>query len=299
MNAAIQLSHDRGYIGGANVAGIMGISPFRTPLDEYLTITGQAPDTEETQQRFFARRKALEPFAEEVLQQVTGLSIIRHNVRYRDDHHDYMRAEIDFETADGGNGEIKTVHPMAAASWGDPSESEPPPYVTAQAMHGMGIKGSRFCRVMGLVGFDDARIYLVERDDELVDLIRTRMQAFWNQHVLKGRPPQPVSREDLLYFYSRDTGAATEATPEVAEAMAELREIKGQSKRLDDRGDVLKLQIQQHMKSATTLLIDGKPAASWKHQETRRLDSKALEIQHPDIVEAFRKTTETRVFRVK
>ena len=53
------------------------------------------------------------------------------------------------------------------------------------------------------------------------------------------------------------------------------------------------------MKYSTHLLIDGQVAASWKHQETRRLDTKALEIQHPDIVEAFRKTTETRVFRVK
>ena len=41
MSAQLQQAHSRaGYCGGANIAGILGISPFRTPLDEYLLISG-------------------------------------------------------------------------------------------------------------------------------------------------------------------------------------------------------------------------------------------------------------------
>lgn len=117
MNAQLQpLSPTRGYVGGGNIAGILGLSPFKSPLDEYLTITNELPvEISPAKRKFFDRRKALEPFAAECFTQATGLQIVRRNEHYDDAEFDWMKAEIDFETDDGGNGETKTVHRLGFA----------------------------------------------------------------------------------------------------------------------------------------------------------------------------------------
>lgn len=61
MNAQLQpLSPTRGYCGGGNIAGILGLSPFRTPLDEYLLIVNELQDelTPEKAEFFEDRREA-------------------------------------------------------------------------------------------------------------------------------------------------------------------------------------------------------------------------------------------------
>jgi len=293
------LSATRGYIGGGNCAGIMGLSPFKSPLDEYLVITGEVEDNTAAQEKFFARRKAFEPVAADFFQIETGLQIVQRNVRYVDHEHDFLRAEIDFETSDGGNGETKTVHPLAASQWGDPSENEPPPYVTAQVMHGLGITGKPHAWVHAMVGFDDDRVFRIERADDLIATIREREISFWQHNILPRRMPQPVSVEDLLLLYKRDSGRAVEADPEIVSQVLELLELRQQSKLLASKQELAELAIKTFMRDASTLTIRGLPAITWKAQDRTSLDTDSLREAYPEIYDQFKTTTSTRVLRIK
>ena len=117
-------------------------TPFRTPLDEYLLIVNELQD-ELTPEKaeFFEDRRDLEPWAAKKFTRKTGLAVVRANERYSDAEFPWAKAEVDFETEDGSNGETKTVHPNAVSGWGDPETEEPPLYVTAQAMWGLGVTG--------------------------------------------------------------------------------------------------------------------------------------------------------------
>ena len=173
------LSETRGYVGGGNIAGILGLSPFKTPLDEYLTITGDEAEISDAQREFFDDRRDLEPWAAKKFTRRTGLAIVRTNERYDDAEFPWAKAEIDFEPEGDCNGETKTVHPNAVSAWGDPDAGdEPPLYVTAQAMWGLGVTDRQLCYVQVLIGFDDQRIYRVERDDELIAEIRRQTHDF-------------------------------------------------------------------------------------------------------------------------
>ena len=221
MNA--QLHPTRGYIGGGNIASILGLSPFRTPLDEYLLIVNERQD-ELTPEKaeFFEDRRDLEPWAAKKFTRKTGLPVCRTNQRYTDAEFPHFRAEIDFEVYttpnldEEANGETKSVHPNAVGAWGKPDEGdEPPLYVTAQAMWGLGITGRARCYVQALIGFDDYRVYVVERDDELIATIRQKAADFWRFHVLPRRPPPPTNVEDLLRLYPRDSGRPVEASADI------------------------------------------------------------------------------------
>lgn len=298
MNAQLAPAptNTRHYIGGGNIAGILGLSPFKTPLQEYLTIIGEEEAPTEDQLDFFARRKALEPFAIELFKRrMPGRDIARANERYTDREHAFLKAEIDAETDDGENVEIKSVHPLAAAAWGPAETDELPAYVAAQAMHGLMVTGRRVCYPVAMIGFDDFRVYRVERDEETIAGLREHAVAFWRNHVEPMVPPEPMTSEDVLRLFEHDNGMSIEATDEITVAFAELRECK----RAEKRGKKLAEQIKVYMGENTTLTISGEPVATWKTQSSRRFDEKAFGAAHPDLLELFKRDSSCRVLRLK
>lgn len=295
MLKAPLLSPRRGYIGGGNAAGILGLSPFKSPLGEFLTITGQDDETPEDHERFFARRKALEPFATVAFEQATGLTIETSNQRYTDSEHSFIRAEIDAEASDSSNLEIKTVHPMAANQWGDSGSDDLPLYVTAQAMHGLMVRPKQYAWVVALIGFDDTRVYRVHRDEEAIAMLRAREVLFWNDHVLPMIQPEPSSLSDVLRAFKQDSGRSVEADESAARAWARIKELAPLVKEQEELKDQLKL----YMRDATTLTSDGKALATWKTQEQRRFSEKAFAEAHADLHEQFKQTNSIRVLRIK
>jgi putative phage-type endonuclease len=301
MNAVsvLTLSPSRGYIGGGNVAGILGCSPYKSPLDEFLVITGQADDVTAEREAFFERRKGLEPWAGKVFERRTGIKVVARNVRYTDDEFDFLRAEIDFETDDGGNGETKTVHPLAARDWGDSDTDDMPVYVTAQAMHGLMVTGRQFAWIHALIGFDDDRVYRVDRDDETIAAIRQQEVTFWNDHILPLAPPEPKTLDDLKRLFPRDVGTSIEADGSALEAYNRLRELKAQAKPLEAEIEAAETAVKLILRDASALTLDGKSLLTWKAQSANRFDQKAFAASYPELFEQFKTTTEMRVLRVR
>lgn len=262
------MSEGRGYIGGGSIAGALGLSPFQTPLDVYCEITGEmhqgiAPEKRE----FFDRRKAWEPMARDIFQVKTGAKIVRFNERYTMPAEPWAKAEIDAETDDDANVEFKSLRPEVRWMWDDPGEDgmahEPPLYVTAQAMWGLGITAKHGCWVHAL-DLDDDLIYWVERDNELVLNIFDQATRFWHNHIEKRRPPLPVDVGDILRLYGRGTERAVEATDEVKEALAARAKAVSNIKLQDADQLKAELVIKQFMRDASVLTINGKQAATWK-----------------------------------
>jgi predicted phage-related endonuclease len=157
------------------------------------------------------------------------------------------------------------VHPNAVSGWGDPDAGEEPPlYVTAQAMWGLGVTGRSLCYVQALIGFDDHRVYEIHRDDELIAEIRRQAERFWKYHVLPRRPPPPTNVEDLLRLYPRGTGRAVEADTETQLAMTELHALRQRIKLLEAQKAVEEFKIKGFMRDATTLTAGGIAIATWK-----------------------------------
>jgi predicted phage-related endonuclease len=257
----------RGYIGGSSIPGILGVSPFRTPLDEYLNITGEADTSPSPEDRaFFDDRKEWEPIAFKRFERVTGMKILRTNVRYDDPNLPWAKAEIDFEPSDVDNGETKTSRPELAYQWGVPGVDEPPLYVTAQAMWGLGVTrhlGKQHTYVQRF-GLDENDIYHVDADDALIIDIRDRAAFFWKHHIEKRRPPQPSTLDDVLKLYGRGTDRAVEASDDIKDAL----EARAKAMNTIAIHDAIKLQaeleIKKFMRDASVLTIGGRVVATWK-----------------------------------
>ncbi len=202
------------YIGGSDIAAILGISPWKTATDLWLDKT-TPPREDGHNARAKTRGTRLEPYIVDMIREEHGLEIVARNERYVDAEVPYFAAEIDAETIDE-NVEIKTVHPFKAKEWGDLQTDQLPLHYVAQVQWGLGIRRKERCRVFALIG-DDLRPYVVERDDETIAAMREKAAEFWQRYVRANlRPPMDYADsktlDTLRRLYPGTDGTTLEAT---------------------------------------------------------------------------------------
>ena len=263
------------FIGGSDAAAILGVSPWKSEFALYQEKTGEyQEEITPTKQRIFNRGKRWEPIVIEMLvdeleDRGHDVQIITRNERYVDPEHGFLAAEIDLELMLDGehvNGEMKTVHPFAAKDWGEQDTDEIPIYYTAQVAHGQMVTGRNKTIVAALIGADDLRVHEVNRDDELIEIIRTKEFQFW-ERVQHRIPPQPTTAEDINRLYRIDAGTIMEADEQLIELIAQASNTKANLKAAETRLDVLITQIKARMGEAALLMHNGQKIVSWKNNK--------------------------------
>ncbi|MDR3015235.1 MAG: YqaJ viral recombinase family protein [Delftia acidovorans] len=302
--------HDRAkYLGGSDIAAVLGISPWKTPLDLYLDKI--KPRAEGERKQVLTRGIRWEGVVSEMLVERLeadghSVEIVGSNNRYRDPQHDFMAAEIDFEVRlDGAdeitNVELKTVHPFKMKEWGESDTDHMPTHYTAQVMWGLGVTGRKSGILAALFGADELRAYPVDRDEETVQALRSRGADFWGNHVRAGVPPDPISIRDTDRLFSEDGAAdALQADPALSEWLMRMRFIRAEIKAREAEAEVLEFQIRKAMGTNTQVLMpNGKAACEWKVRTGSYIDEAELKKAHPKIARQFTRKWEKRVFNLK
>lgn len=338
----------RRFIGGGDAAAIVGVSPWMTPLDLFYKKISDAPESlDEKKAKFFRNRKDMEPIIARRLEReygvvVTTLSLDETPNRYRDQEYDFMAAEIDFEfrmtplvramfpdrhdfaaIPDGTlcNGELKTVHPLAAAKWGDAGSEDLPIEYAAQGEWGLGVTRRPACLVAALFGLDDLLCFPVMADQATIAGMRAKAVRFWTEHVLTGIPPDPINVADVLKLYAGFRGRPVDLSDDAYEALRSLDVVRKTITTYEaDKAELewriarcVAFQWNAELQSTSSkpakpmigaeenaiLMYDGGAAGSWNRQSRRGLDLDRLRAEEPDIAAAYATESQFRVFRLK
>lgn len=308
----------RTFVGGSDVAAVLGVSPWKTPLDLYDEKISAEP-IPDLDKPVFKRGKrwegaALEMLLEALADNGTIAKVIATNRVYHDEEHPWMRCEIDAELLIDGqifNVEIKTVSVFASKDWGEGETDEVPIHYQSQAMQGLGITGRRTCIVGALFGADKLVPYFIDRDEATIKGMRERIAHFWHNHVQARIAPEPQNLADILKLFAATNGVPVEATPEIRAAVDALRDIRSQIKRLeeDEKDQVFtiadfvrkewKLAKDEQPKDNALLIVNGTAILSWAKQRGSSLDQKKLKVEHPEIVKDYTREHWFRVMRPK
>lgn len=224
--------------------------------------------------------------------------IAKRGERYLDPELPYIAAEIDAEAESGENIEIKTCSPFKAREWGEQQTDAIPVHYTAQAMHGLMVTGKQVCVFGVLIGADDFRVYRVERDDETIAAIREREVQFWEM-VTNLTPPPLTAVSDVMRIFDRDAGTGIEADGKALDALLQLRELQARKKELSDEIEFAEQKLKIFMQDNSYISLQGKQLATWRTQSSTRFDIAAFKEAHPALYDAFKKTSKSRVFRIK
>jgi putative phage-type endonuclease len=297
MDKAQWLEERKKGIGGSDAGAVLGVSPWKTPLQVYLEKRGEAPGIEDNEYMKWGRN--LEPLIRQEYANQTGREVIVPGEILHHPRYGWMLANLD--GAVNGNSPVKRVLEIKTArsadGWGEPGTDEIPDHYQAQVQHYMIVTGYPVADVAVLIGGSDFRLYEVPADPELHELMIEKEAAFWEQ-VQKGIEPDPVNAADIKAKFGRKSiSEAVQASAEVAEAIDRLRQIKSLKKEEDE----LKAIIQGHMGFADTLVDNGKVLATWKAGKPPiRFDAAGFKAEYPDLYTQFAKPGEAaRRFLIK
>lgn len=302
------MSHDRSrFLGGSDVAAVLGVSHYRTPLELWQEKTGRKvfkADPEETRRK--SRGQKLEPFivemaVEKLREQGHTVEIITRNARYFDPSLPFLSCEIDAELEVDGqevNFDAKSASGAARQRWGEEGTDQVPLEYAAQFMHGLGITARPKTLVAALRSFDDVELYEVPRDELTIQAMREKCVLFWRDCVEADRPPDPITFADCRELWPEGNGKRVEATEEVLALIDELRQVADRKKALANREEWLRFELARFMGPAEVISKGVRDLVSWAAETRSDFDEKAFRREHPDWVALFTKPRTTRVLRI-
>lgn len=335
---AVWLEGRRTGIGGSDVAAVLGLNPWKTPLDVWNDKLGLSEDKGMSEPAYWGT--VLEDTVAREFQQRTGMKVQKVTHQFVDPECDWMIANIDraiinreiakkvrplldveeIERYANITGverpintdiafEAKTANAFTADLWGPSQELEIrqnnlrtehviPLYYETQIQWYCGILKLKGMYLAVLIGGSDFRMYWVDARPDVFQVIKEKCSAFWNNHVLTKTPPEPINIDDVLQLYGKSNGKAVEAKGDLAIDYGEYARIAGEIKELKKQQDALKTRIAISMKDNEILTLDGKKVLTYKTQTSKRFDSDSFRNDHLDDYYDYLKESSTRVMRV-
>lgn len=272
-----QLVERRKFLGGSECAAALGMSNWFTALDLYKSKIGEGDPIEETIPMMVGT--ALEPVTLALFekQNESGLTISDRQLQVVDPDWPVRRSTLDARASDRG-----VVQAKASGLWGEwgKKEDEVPQYAIYQTHHEMACCGATHAWVPVILSQREFRIYRVERNEELIQLITAGEKEFWDC-VVSHTPPAPRTAEDLRYLYPVDVGTSIVASDDIYKLALECAKTKEKRKELEKLEETQTFTIKNFMKMAAILLdARGDPLFTYKSNKEKRMDVTAFRKDH-------------------
>jgi putative phage-type endonuclease len=212
---AAWLERRRRGIGASEIAAVMGLSPFATPLDVYASKLGLTPDQPETMPMRIGT--ALEPTLKRLYEEETGHAVPWTQVEMESAYHPFLIATLDGVRDDNRVIEFKSAGSGRARELGEDGSDELPDHWILQGHHQLMVHDSDTMDFAVLTGGRslDFRIFTVRRDERVCAAILEAARAFWDM-VLSRNPPPISAPSDVRHLPRLGLSGESVALDEVA-----------------------------------------------------------------------------------
>lgn len=250
---------DARKIGGSDVAALVGLSPWATPLTVYARIvSGQATNDSPA----LRRGRLMEPVIRAMYAADNGVELLGPaSLAHPMNRH--VRASLDDVARRQGHGrhavEYKSVWPSEVGAWGKAGTDEVPDYYATQVHWYLGIgfesgaieEDTADVAALMLGVEETPRVYRVRHDREVYEWLMDAAQRFWFDHVEPRKPPTPTmpAREAeaarRLYRAEREPLATFDALPpEDKAAVLAYAEARRAAKAAEDERDAAEVRLK-------------------------------------------------------
>lgn len=190
------LTNRQDGIGSSDIAAILGISPFSTPVDVYLSKVLPVDDRKEN--AFTKAGKLQEQVIAQYFADETGAELIRSsNVVYKDKAEPIFMCSPDYFFKKDFEGILECKNTIIDFS------RELPKHHWLQVMWQLGVMGKENGALAWLTMGYKFDYKDIELNREIYAKLQEQAYLFWHHNVLKRIPPEPVNRDDIDQLYRR------------------------------------------------------------------------------------------------
>ncbi|MGL5718553.1 MAG: lambda-exonuclease family protein [Paraclostridium sp.] len=284
-------------IGGSDVAGILGESKYKAPIDVW---NDKINGSTFKGNRYTRWGHNLEqPVALEFQALHNSYEVFEYNKTFKKGKSlaNVDRLLYDLSTGEYGVLEIKTANFFGSKDWS--GETIPQEYY-CQVMHYLAVTGLKFAWIACLVGGNDYKEFYIERNDEECQFILNSCEEFWNDFIeTKLAPPLDGTSNYTDYqkhkmLHVDDVDVEIEFLDDKVET---YKDIQKQIKELEIKSELIKQELTQALldnganKSKTE-----KNSIRIMTQNRKSLDKKAFENAFPDLVKDYKEKEEAFKF---
>lgn len=277
----------RTYLGSHDTSAISGLNPYRKPVNVYMDKLGMSVHQEPTERMrwgLMLQSAILDEFAE----RMGGVELeperfMRHPLLpwfggTPDGTIAGRKAGVDAKNVQFNRGE-----------WGEEGTDQVPRYILFQCHHFLALTGYEVWYVAALFGGCELRVYEVERDAELADMIIGMDGEFWTEHIEKEVPPEIDGSEGWKKYTERmhpkDNGLIRAATADEVIALRELHTVTKARKEYEQREEELKNILRNSIGDDAGIDCGEYGKVSYRLGKGRTsIDTEALKDNFPDIV---------------
>ena len=287
-------------IGGSDVSCLLGINKWKSEIELWLDKTNQtnAPVEENEAMQWGT---IMEPIIRNHFAEVTGKTVVELKAMLQHPEHPFMLADVDGVTVDdSGNPailEIKTASEFKRSDW----DEGVPAYYQTQVQHYLCVTGIQKAYVAVLIGGNSFRIFEVDADAEIQDMLIAVEKNFWNKVQNMIRPEMDGSDAAKNLLDSLYHGGISEEIVMPDEAI-EYVDAYIEACAEEDNAKAKKQEASNHIKE---IMGDYDKAScighsiSWKPVTSERLDSKSLKENEPEIYAKYCKSSISRRFTLR
>ena len=280
-------------IGGSEIAPIMNLSPYSTPLDVYRDKMNPEVVYEELTEDL-KRGARVEKYILQEYSEVSGLEIETNLTPFIHPEYPFMRGNIDARVI-GENVIVEAKSTKCPiAKW---EEGIPEYYRTQVAYYAM-LSNAERVDVPVLFSNWQYACFTYWRDYEFEDRIKKAVIDFWNNHILAGIPPAPSNPAELQEVYPRiEDNKTIKADRDIREKVNIWQETLLRRRELEKREEKLKIEIQSFMGDAG-ILDSGFCKVALKERTATRLNAGRLKEAMPELYREYSNDNTYRVLQI-
>lgn len=283
------------FIGSSDISVIMGINPWKSPLQLYAEKVGDVEPRDLSKVEAVEWGTRLEPVVAKKFSDDNGVKLMAYKKRFTHKKYPYLTCELDrIITGTDQIVEIKTCNAYAKNDW--INDDQIPNIYVCQVIWALGISGRMTGHFAVLCGGQRYFERPLKFDPELFDRMVSRAVKFWDM-VQNRRPPAAIDLDGNFvneYYPGKtldiiDRNDLTELVEAFVRERARRREVDRQTRKL-------KALIKQHIGDDFGIRVGGYTLTN-KPQERYWPDT--LRMKEEGLYEKYRKQTKTRILRIK
>lgn len=287
-------------IGGSDVATLCGLNKYKSKVELWLEKTGQIKPKESGEAAYWGT--IMEPIIRKEFSLRTHLNVRLVPSMLKHPTYSFMHANLDGIVDDPVYGECifeaKASSVYRLDEW---EESIPEGYIL-QVQHYMAVTGFERAYVAVLIGGNQFKYKMIERDDELIEMIIKLEEHFWNC-VITNTPPEldgtEASSELLARLYpASNAGKQIELPPEASNLITQYEIGRAKEKECAEMKDEAANKLKVLLAENETGVVDGR-IITWKSIVSEKFDAKKLQTAEPDIYKKYLVKSSYRRFSIK